>query len=106
MIVYVSGPYTKGDVIENIRIACDTADKLLEKGHIPYIPHLSAFWHLVSLKSYDEWMRIDAAFIPRCDCLLRIPGESKGGDIEVQIAQRLDIPVYFSIDELIGAYGD
>lgn len=84
----------------NTRNACLVGDELLKKGHIPFVPHLTFSWHLVSPKSWDEWLRIDAAIIPRCDALLRIPGASKGADIEVKLAERLNIPVYYSLDEI------
>jgi len=98
MIIYVSAPYSLGDVVSNVRFACEIGDKILAKGHIPFIPHLSHFWHFLSPKSYDEWLRIDRAFIPRCDALLRVNGVSKGADIEVATAKECGISVYYSLE--------
>jgi len=100
LIIYVSAPYTLGDVVSNVRFACEIGDRLLGKGHIPYIPHLSHFWHYLSPKPYEEWLRIDKAFIPRCDALLRMNGESKGADLEVEMAKELGIPVFYSLEEI------
>jgi len=94
LIVYVSSPYTNGDTGENVRRACLTGDALLEMGHIPLIPHLTHFWHFISPKSWDDWMKIDLALLARVDCVLRLDGESKGGDLEVKVARKLGIPVY------------
>lgn len=87
----------------NVRLACEIGDKILAKGHIPFIPHLSHFWHFLSPKSYDEWLRIDSAIIPKCDALLRVNGESKGADMEVKLAWGLGIPVYYSLEEIPNA---
>ena len=99
-LIYISAPYSLGDVVTNVRFACEIGDKVLEKGYIPFIPHLSHFWHYLSPKSWEEWLRIDSAFIPRCDALLRINGESVGADKEVKLAKSLGIPVYYSLEEL------
>jgi len=100
MRVYVSAPYTNGDTVWNVRRAIDAGDKLVEMGHFPFIPHLSHFWHYVSPKSWEQWLEIDRAFIPVCDAVLRLTGESKGADIEVEEAKKLGIPIYYSLDEL------
>ena len=73
MLIYVSGPYSLGNISDNIRQACFAGDKLLEMGHYPIVPHLTHLWHLISPKSWEDWMRIDSAIIPRCDALLKLP---------------------------------
>ncbi len=99
-LIYVSAPYSLGDVVSNVRYACEIGDKILAKGHIPFVPHLSHFWHFISPKSYEEWLRIDSAIVPRCDALLRVDGKSPGADIEVDIALQHEIPVYYSLDDI------
>ena len=37
----------------------------------------------------------------RCDIILRLPGYSKGGDLEVEQATEQGQPVYHSIEELL-----
>jgi len=100
MIIYVSGPYSKGDSIVNVRNACLVGDELYKRGHHPVIPHLTALWHAISPRSYEEWLDIDMAIIPRMDAVFRISGESKGADMEVRLARKLKIPVYYNLDEL------
>ena len=99
-IVYISAPYTKGDVAINVKRVIDVADKLLELGYIPFVPHLTHFWHIISPKPYKVWVEIDEAFIPFCSKMLRLDGESNGADNEVELAKKLGIPVYYSIKEL------
>ena len=100
MIIYVSGPYSLGDVSKNIRRACLAGDAILRKGHIPFIPHLSHLWHLISPKTWEEWLRIDTALIGLCDALLRLPGESKGADLEVAEAKKLCMFIYYAVEEI------
>lgn len=99
-IIYVSSPFSLGDQFVNVRNACLAGDKLLEKGHIPFIPHLTAFWHAISPKSWEEWLRIDTALLSMCDGLLRLDGISRGADMEVALALRLCIMVYYNIDDI------
>jgi len=100
LIVYIAAPYTKGDVAQNINRVIKVADELVTKGYIPYLPHLTHFWHLVSPKPYGFWIEYDTRFLLKCDCVLRLEGESWGADKEVTIARKLGIPVYFSIEEM------
>ncbi|MFA5307363.1 MAG: DUF4406 domain-containing protein [Candidatus Babeliales bacterium] len=99
--VYIASPYTKGDVAVNVRKSLEAADKLLELGFIPYAPLLTHFWHLISPKPVETWYAFDNEWVSRCDCLLRLEGESSGADNEVLLADNLGIPVYFNIHDLI-----
>ena len=101
-IIYLSAPYTKGDVAINVYRVIKCADKLLDMGYIPFIPHLTHFWHIVSPKSWDTWLEIDKAMIPRCDAVLRLDGDSLGADVEVELAKELSIPVFYSLESLDG----
>ena len=98
--VYVAGPYTKGDVVVNVQEIIRVAEEVLKVGLCPIIPHLTHLWHLVSPHEYDYWIRYDNMLLRRCDCLLRVAGESSGADAEVALAVELDLPVYFSLADL------
>lgn len=93
---YVSGPYTLGDVERNVELAIAAGDRLAENGIAVFIPHLSHYWHARHPHDYEFWMEQDLAWIPVCDCLLRLPGTSSGATREVAMAQALGIPVFFS----------
>lgn len=101
--IYVAGPYTKGDVAINVRNAILAGDRLYYAGYIPFIPHLTHFWHLVSPSVYEVWMDMDSEWLSACDCLVRLEGESDGADKEVKQAMDIRIPVYFSVEEAINA---
>lgn len=100
MLIYISAPYSLGDVAQNVRIACLASDKVLAKGHTPFVPHLYHLWHIISPKPYEEWLKIGLDLIPRVDAVLRLSGESRGADAEVALAKNLNIPVYYSLDEI------
>ena len=100
MKVYVAGPYSTGDVMLNIRAAVEAADQLVARGHIPYVPHVTGMWHLVSPRPYQWWLSYDEVWLRCCDAVLRLEGESAGADAEVLLAKRLYMPVYYGIDEL------
>ncbi len=100
MKIYVAGPYTKGDPVMNTRNTIMAAEELVRMGHVPYIPHLSMFWHVVAPHPYEFWLEYDKAWLVCCNALLRLPGESSGADKEVALAHELGIPVYYSLDEI------
>lgn len=99
--VYIASPYTKGDVAVNVRASLLAADQLVALGFVPCVPLLSHFWHLVSPKPYEIWMALDREWVLRCDCLLRLPGESSGADEEVMWALENSIPVFYHVQELL-----
>lgn len=98
--IYIAGPYTKGDVLMNVRNAIKTGSKLLDMGYAPYVPHLNHFWEFLDPRHYHQWLELDNEWLKVSDALLRLPGESEGSDKEVQLANDLGIPVYYSIEDL------
>jgi len=99
-LIYISAPYTLGDTAQNVRRAIEVADILLARGHIPFIPHLTHFWHFISPKTHREWMEIDKAILERCDAVLRLDGESRGADEEVAHAEKMGLKIYWSLEEV------
>ena len=99
--VYIASPYTVGDVAVNVKRQLDAANMLMDLGFTPFVPLYSHFQHMVHPRPYQEWLYLDLEWLPVCDVILRLPGESKGADIEVQKAKELNKPVVYSIDELL-----
>jgi len=99
--VYVASPYTKGDIAVNVRTNIEAANRLADAGYVPFAPLLSHFWHMLFPRPYEFWCRQDLAWLERCDALVRLPGESSGADAEVEYAQKLGIPVYYDLNELL-----
>ena len=94
MKVYVAGPYTNGDVAANVANAIRAANKILDAGHTPFVPHLFHFWHLVYPRRYEDWTAMDMEWLKFCDVIVRLPGESRGADMEVAWAKSKKMAVY------------
>ena len=93
-LVYVAGPYTRPDPVENTNKTIQLASELIEEGLVtPLIPHLTLLWHLVIPKPLEFWYEYDIALLARCDALYRLEGESTGADREVEFARANSIPV-------------
>jgi len=99
--VYVAGPYTKGDKTQNVRVAIGVGERLAALDFVPFIPHLTHFWHILYPHPIEFWYAYDMLWLETCDCVLRIPGESRGADAEVYRAKACGIPIYYSIKELV-----
>ncbi|WP_431293408.1 DUF4406 domain-containing protein [Pedobacter sp. P26] len=102
--IFISGPYTKGDVAQNVKNSMDSADALINAGFAPYCPHLTHFLHMNAYQEYETWLKLDLAYLEICNGLLRLPGESNGADKEVEFAVRNGIPVFHSHEELISYF--
>lgn len=92
-LIYISCPYTKGDVAQNVRNSIVAAEQIIACGHLPYNPLLSHFHHMISPQTYDYWMRLDLALIYKMDVVIRLLGDSSGADKECELARQLGIPV-------------
>ena len=90
-----------GDVAVNVKRQLDCVDELMTLGFAPFAPLYSHFQHLAHPRPYKDWVEIDLEWVDVCDALLRLDGESKGADGEVEYAKKLGIPVFYSIEELV-----
>lgn len=92
-LVYLAGPYTAGDTGLHVIRAVKLAEGLYREGFMPYVPHLFHLWHLISPHPIEFWYQFDSEMLARCDAVVRLAGESKGADAEVELAIKLDLPV-------------
>lgn len=99
--MYIAGPYTFPDPEGNTGKAILVADLLLDHGYIPFIPHLTHYWNQRWPHDYETWLAYAMAWLPVCDCLLRLGGISPGRDREEDRARELGKPVFNSIPELL-----
>ena len=99
MRIYVAGPYSS-DPEANTQIAIEYGLKLMAEGHSPYVPHLTHFMDVAANEQgqpvpYQRWLELDFDWLPMCDELHRLPGESSGSDKEVELAESLGTPVVY-----------
>ena len=105
--VYVAGPISKGNLNKNVQQAVDAGIILIHKGFAPFVPHLSCYMGgcvpdpMPFGTTHDDWMSVDLPWVKVSQALLRLPGESKGADMEVSCANSYGIPVFLSIDDLL-----
>ncbi len=113
--VYIAGPISHGDLRTNIRQGTEAAINLMKLGYAPLCPMLACYMsgdtptidgfgtdHPTNCGfNHKEWLDCDLPWVAVSDLLLRLPGESKGADMEVKHATELGIPVYHSVQEII-----
>ncbi len=100
MKVYIAGPYSKGDVAVNVRNAIMAGNMVAQRGHIPFIPHLTHFWHMLTPREYQFWLDQDIEWLKDCDAILRLDGESSGADNEMRLAEKWGLLIYHSVFEI------
>jgi nucleoside 2-deoxyribosyltransferase len=102
--IYLAGPLTNGNISHNVNQAMLLTDVLLNKGFVPFCPHLLYFQHCAFWRSYQAWLDYDLEWLKVCDVVFRMEGESSGSDKEVLLAKSLNIPVFTSLYELEQTY--
>ncbi|MCP3929320.1 MAG: DUF4406 domain-containing protein [Bacteroidetes bacterium] len=103
--VYIASPYTLGDTASNVKLQMDTTEELFSKGFAPFTPLYYHFQQIAHPRPEQHWIKIGLEWIKVCDAVLRLPGKSKGADGEVAFAGTLNIPVFYSVEELCAHYG-
>lgn len=101
MKVYIAGPYTS-DPASCTAEAIRAGGRILDAGHTPFVPHLAHYWEtLHDSRPYEDWMRLDLAWLEVSEAVIRLPGASSGADREASRAAELDIPVFESVDQFL-----
>lgn len=114
MIILIAGPYRSGTgddpqkMADNLRRLEQASWPIFQAGHIPMIGEWVALpiWHTAGGQTvgdalYDEILHPTAGrLIERCDAVLRLPGDSKGADNDVRLANARGIPVYTDVEEI------
>lgn len=104
--IYIAGPMSKGDKVDNLAQALKAFRILMEKGFAPLCPQLTFFAEpFMNHFSWDNWLGIDLPFVEVCHAVIRLPGESKGADLEVLHANKHNVPVYHNLSRLIEELG-
>lgn len=102
--VYIASKYSDGDPEENVKTQITMGNILIDHGFNPFVPLLTHYLHKEQPRPYNYWLGALIEWLKMCDCVLRIPGNSSGADIEETIAKKLNIPVFYSVDDLLKYY--
>jgi hypothetical protein len=114
LLVLISGPYSSGTDGDPQKIAANRqrlesfALPIFERGHLPLIGEWLALPIIHSAGGRNPGDSIFQAYqypvahrlLQRCDAVLRIPGASKGADLDVARALELGLPVYLDIGQI------
>ncbi|MDR2322127.1 MAG: DUF4406 domain-containing protein [Microbacterium sp.] len=116
LMILIAGPYASGTggdpalMAQNLARLEEAAWPIFRAGHIPMIGEWVALPVLSSAGATgpgdplaNEVMYPTAErLLQHCDAVLRLPGESRGADQDVTIAEDRGIPVYRRLDEVPG----
>ena len=106
--VYISCPISRGDPEDNFTNSCNAQFWCMQHGLAPLNPGLSMLagasptdpctpkasgHHPFDTLTYQDWIDTDLVWVEVADAVLRLPGESKGADLETAHAKLLGIPV-------------
>src|SRR5579883_143649 len=112
--ILIAGPYRSGTdddparIANNLRTLESYAWPLYQAGYIPLIGE----WVALPLIREAGGKEIGDAIhqqllypvadrlLQRCDAVLRLPGESKGADTDVRLAQERGVPVYYRLEDV------
>jgi hypothetical protein len=114
LLVLIAGPYLSGTDGDPARIAANRARleaaalPIYQRGHLPMLGEWLA---LPIIHAAGGRTPGDAVFhayqypvaerlLSRCDAVLRLPGASRGADMDVDRAHAMGLPVFHHIDEL------
>ena len=93
-LIYLSGPISFGNRNLSFYQASEAQLRLIATGdYAVFNPMLSMALFANNELTWEQWLENDEAWIRVSDLVLRLPGESAGGDREVKFALSLGIPV-------------
>ena len=110
--VYVAGAYSASSVIsvlDNMRRGMRAGLEVLLAGFAPFVPWFDFHFQLMlkdeetlSVQNYYDY---SMAWLEASDAILVLPNSenSKGTQAEIQRAKELNIPIFYSLDELKGS---
>ena len=114
LLILISGPYmsgTNGDeaaIARNLKAMEDYALPIYKKGHIAVVGEWLA-WPIIrqaggdshSSEQFSEYQYpVAHRLLEKCDAVLRIPGESKGADLEMGKARDMGKIIFQNLEEI------
>jgi hypothetical protein len=114
LLILISGPYlsgTDGDeakIQKNLEAMEAYALPLFKKGHLGMVGEWAA-WPVIksaggdthSSPEFTEYQYpVAHRLLEKCDAILRIPGESRGADLEMEKARQMGKLIFTDIDQV------
>lgn len=107
--LYIAGAMSANNILkmlENIHRGIDLGSEVLKLGFAPFVPHLDIMFKIVKGRELniplEYYYNYTMEFLKCCDALLVCPysEHSKGTQAEIKMAQKLNIPIFYSLGEL------
>ena len=114
LLILISGPYmsgTNGDeaaIAQNLKAMEDYELPIYKKGHLAVVGEWLA-WPVIrqaggdshSSEQFSEYQYpVAHRLLEKCDAVLRIPGESKGADLEMGKARDMGKIIFNNLEEI------
>jgi len=114
LLVLIAGPYLSGTDGDPARIAANRARleaaalPIYERGHLPLLGEWLALPIIHAAGGREPGDAVFHAYqypvaerlLARCDAVLRLPGASRGADMDVAQARARGLPVFHYVEEL------
>ena len=102
--VYIASPYWHEDPAirqRNVARQMETASACIDCGYAPFWPLHSHYLNERYHRDEAQWLALSCEWVKVCDVMLRLPGASRGADIESALAITLNIPIFENLTEII-----
>lgn len=96
--VYVAGPISSGDRLENIYRGLQAGKQMVRDGLAPHVPHFDAYMFPDDTISWNAFLEWDLEWVVQAEALYRLQGPSRGADLEVEKAVIHGIPIFYEDD--------
>ena len=114
LLVLIAGPYLSGTDGDPAKIAANRARleaaalPIYERGHLPLLGEWLALPIIHAAGGREPGDAVFHAYqypvaerlLARCDAVLRLPGASRGADMDVERARARGLPVVYDVNEL------
>ena len=114
LLVLIAGPYQSGTNGDPAKISANRARlesfalPIYQRGHVPMLGEWVALPIIHAAGGQAEGDDVFSAYqypvahrlLECCDAVLRIPGASRGADLDMARARQLGLPVYTDVNEL------
>jgi hypothetical protein len=98
--VYIAGPMSCGDRLDNFSQALAAFRALAQAGYAPLCPHLTFFAEPFMDLEHATWLDIDLPWVSVAHAVLRLPGYSLGADRETACAAHNSLPIFHNLTTL------
>ena len=113
-MIMVSGPYRSGTnddetlIRKNLNNLESSAYQIFLKGHTPIVGEWLALplMKIAGSKEVGDDVYNSISYpiahriLRNCDAVLRIEGDSRGADMDVEVAKRLGLQIFTSLDQI------